>query len=63
MEHLKWRKASQSSSNGGECVELAALSGKIFARDSKNPGGGVLAIGVDEMRVFVTGVKRGRYDL
>ncbi|OMI33332.1 DUF397 domain-containing protein [Streptomyces sparsogenes] len=34
-----WRKSSYSSSQGGECVECAALGRGIAVRDSKNPDG------------------------
>ncbi|MFB4319842.1 DUF397 domain-containing protein [Actinomadura sp. 21ATH] len=33
----KWRKSSYSSSNGGNCVELAGLPGMVAVRDSKDP--------------------------
>lgn len=39
MENLKWRKASYSSSSGGDCVEVAPLPNGIAVRDSKNPHG------------------------
>lgn len=46
MDHLNasWRKSSQSTSNGGDCVELAALPGHIAVRDSKDPHGPELLI-------------------
>ncbi|MDX3854437.1 DUF397 domain-containing protein [Streptomyces sp. AK02-01A] len=38
-----WRKSSYSSSNGGDCVEVASgLSGVVPVRDSKRPAGPVL---------------------
>jgi hypothetical protein len=40
---LNWRKSSYSSSNGGDCVEVATTPRTIAVRDSKNPGGGALA--------------------
>ncbi|TDD35157.1 DUF397 domain-containing protein [Actinomadura sp. KC06] len=34
-----WRKSSRSSSNGGNCVEVARVDNTIAIRDSKNPDG------------------------
>jgi hypothetical protein len=34
-----WRKASRSTENGGNCVELASVGGLIAVRDSKDPDG------------------------
>jgi uncharacterized protein DUF397 len=33
---LKWRKSSYSSNDGPECVEVAATSGAVHVRDSKD---------------------------
>ena len=59
-----WRKSSYSGSNGGDCVEVADnLSGVVAVRDSKNPGGPVLAFGPGEWRAFTAAIKMGEYDL
>ena len=34
---LQWFKSSYSSSEGGQCVEVAACPHTIHIRDSKNP--------------------------
>ncbi|RFS84633.1 DUF397 domain-containing protein [Actinomadura spongiicola] len=34
-----WHKASRSTSNGGQCVELARIDDTIAIRDSKDPHG------------------------
>lgn len=39
-----WRKSSRSNTQGGDCVELAALSGSVGIRDSKNPAGPILSV-------------------
>jgi len=39
-----WRKSSHSSSQGGDCVESAAMRGGVGVRDSKNPGLGPLLV-------------------
>lgn len=53
-----WRKASLSTSNGGNCVELAALPGLVAIRDSKDAGGPMLTFGRNVFRAFVAEVKR-----
>lgn len=63
MEHLNWRKSSRSSSNGGECVELAALPGQVAARDSKNPTGGILVFAETAMAALIKDIRSGRHDL
>ncbi|WP_030177458.1 DUF397 domain-containing protein [Spirillospora albida] len=44
LTHTKWRKSSYSTSNGGNCVELADVSGAVAVRDSKDPDGPVLLL-------------------
>ncbi|MFI0371505.1 DUF397 domain-containing protein [Actinomadura sp. 1N219] len=34
-----WRKATRSTSNGGQCIEIARIHDTIAIRDSKNPDG------------------------
>lgn len=52
---LAWRKASRSGADGS-CVELAFMGA---VRDSKNPGGPMIRIGLDGLLVSV---KAGRLD-
>ncbi|MGX1026664.1 DUF397 domain-containing protein [Streptomyces sp. SAI-097] len=40
-----WIKSSYSTGNGGECVEVAAVSGAILVRDSKRPAVARIAFG------------------
>jgi Domain of unknown function (DUF397) len=55
LSRAEWRKASRSSSNGGNCVEVARnLPGIVAVRDSKNPHGPVLAISRDDWADFIT---------
>jgi hypothetical protein len=64
LDNLTWRKSSYSGSNGGNCVEIADnLSGVVAVRDSKDPGGPVLAFGPDEWRAFTAAVKAGEFGL
>ena len=64
IDNLFWRKSSYSGSNGGNCVEVADnLPGVVAVRDSKDPGGPVLAFGPDEWRAFTAAIKMGEFDL
>ncbi|WP_433325325.1 DUF397 domain-containing protein [Spirillospora sp. CA-294931] len=45
MEDLKFRKSSYTTSNGGDCVELAPFApAAVAVRDSKDPGGPMLVV-------------------
>jgi hypothetical protein len=58
-----WRKSSRSSTNGGDCVEVADnVPDGIAVRDSKNPDGPVLTFSRAEWAAFVEGVKDGQFD-
>ncbi|TDE32530.1 DUF397 domain-containing protein [Actinomadura sp. 6K520] len=54
-----WRKSSQSDETGGQCVELADLSGAIAIRDSKAPDSGHLTL---TPRAFARLLARARQD-
>ena len=56
-EALSWRKSSYSTSNGGNCIEVAATPHTIAVRDSKNPGGANLAFARDSWQAFTRHVK------
>ncbi|GAA2378370.1 DUF397 domain-containing protein [Nonomuraea africana] len=57
-----WRKSSYSNISG-ECVEVAPAAGGVMVRDSKNPGGAVLAFTGGEWRAFLAGVRDAEFDL
>jgi Domain of unknown function (DUF397) len=64
LTSAEWRKASYSSSNGGNCVEVAGnLPGIVAVRDSKDPDGPALTFTPSEWRAFVGGVAGGEFDL
>jgi hypothetical protein len=64
LSRLAWRKATRSSSNGGDCVEVARnLPGFVAVRDSKNPHGPVLTVEPAGWRGFIADVKAGQHDL
>jgi hypothetical protein len=54
-----WRKSTRSGGNGGNCVEVADLVGRVGVRDSKDVGGGVLAFEPYRWSTFVAAVKAG----
>jgi hypothetical protein len=58
-----WHKSRYSSSNGGNCVEVARnLPGVVAVRDSNDPDGPVLLFTPDEWRAFVAGARAGEFD-
>ncbi|MFI9078694.1 DUF397 domain-containing protein [Streptomyces sioyaensis] len=63
-ESPRWVKSSYSS-NGGDCVEIAAnlvaSRGVVPVRDSKDPGGPVLSFPSDAFSSFVAGVKADEF--
>ncbi|MFH9608961.1 DUF397 domain-containing protein [Streptomyces sp. NPDC017448] len=64
-ESPKWFKSSYSS-NGGDCVEVAAnlvtARGIVPVRDSKVADGPVVTVPVTAFVAFVAGVQGGTFD-
>ncbi|MGA6168885.1 DUF397 domain-containing protein [Streptomyces sp. NPDC012600] len=64
-EHPQWFTSSYSS-NGGDCVELAAnlvaSLGVVPVRDSKCVGGPVVDVRTGAFSAFVAGVRAGAFD-
>ncbi|MEV5763822.1 DUF397 domain-containing protein [Micromonospora sp. NPDC052213] len=59
LTEARWRTATRSSNNGGNCVEVADnLPGRVLVRDSKDRAGGTLSFGPDAWRAFVASVGR-----
>lgn len=57
----KWRKSSRSYGSG-ECIEVAAPSGKrIAVRDSKNVHGAVLSFNPAQWNAFVVSIRSGKF--
>ncbi|NEA62023.1 DUF397 domain-containing protein [Streptomyces sp. SID12488] len=50
---LEWFKSSYSTSEGPECVEVAAPSDAVHVRDSKDQQGPQLAFGQAEWSAFI----------
>lgn len=74
LSHVTWRKSSRSG-NGQDCVEVAVVdrgsevtehkadADELYlVRDSKNPGGAVVAFTRNEWDAFIGGVKDGEFD-
>ncbi|MEV6983849.1 DUF397 domain-containing protein [Sphaerisporangium sp. NPDC051017] len=63
LTSARWVKSSYSGDNGGDCVELAALSSLGMAvRDSKRPHGPVLRVPITEWAAFRQSLKSGDFD-
>ena len=58
--NLQWRKATYSSSNGGNCIEVATADRTVAVRDSKDPDGPRLAFGTRAWQAFAARVKGER---
>ncbi|MBM7084460.1 DUF397 domain-containing protein [Micromonospora sp. WMMD734] len=59
LNGVRWRKSTRSNGGGGACVEVADnLSGVVMVRDSKDPGGPVLAFDPYAWRAFVGATAR-----
>ncbi|WP_083983825.1 DUF397 domain-containing protein [Actinomadura hibisca] len=57
LNDAQWRKASRSSAQGDQCVEVAAISGTAGIRDSKDPHGPKLVLSPEAVRSLVNGIK------
>ncbi|WP_405099436.1 DUF397 domain-containing protein [Micromonospora sp. NBC_01412] len=56
--HPRWRTATRSNTNGGNCVEVADnLPGVVLVRDSKARDAGTLAFALSSWRAFVTDLR------
>ncbi len=58
--NLQWRKATYSSGNGGNCIEVATADRIVAVRDSKNPDGPRLAFRARAWQAFAAKVKGER---
>ena len=58
--NLQWRKATYSSGNGGNCIEVATAGRTVAVRDSKDPDGPRLAFGTRAWQAFAARVKGER---
>ena len=56
-----WRKSTRSGPNCDNCVEVAFVPAAVAVRDSKDPGGPVLAFGPQEWDAFVGDARQGAF--
>jgi hypothetical protein len=57
-----WRKSSYSDTQGNSCVEVAALSGAVGLRDSKNVAAGHQAVSHEAFAQLVNRIKSRELD-
>jgi len=63
LETVQWRKSSYSGANGGDCIEVAPLSGDRFGiRDTERPDLPPWVVRGGVLRAFVAGAKDGEFD-
>lgn len=59
----EWRKATKSGANGGDCIEVAPLSGgRVGIRDTERPDLAPLVVKAGVWDAFTDGVKKGEFD-
>jgi len=64
MKPLTWRKAKRSTTQGGNCVEMADLGkGNVGVRDSKNPDAGHFTLSPSAYRNLLNRIKSGDLNL
>jgi Domain of unknown function (DUF397) len=64
LSNAEWRKASYSTGNGGNCVEVARnLPGVVAVRDSKNADGPKLIFALGQWETFTAGVQNGELEI
>ncbi|MGP3774833.1 DUF397 domain-containing protein [Streptomyces sp. SDT5-1] len=56
---LHWFKSSYSSSEGGQCLEVAVDTTVVHVRDSKNPAGPHLTVAPEAWVTFVREEREG----
>jgi Domain of unknown function (DUF397) len=57
MTAVNWRKASYSSGNGGNCVEVGRTGSAVAVRDTRDRGGVTLELPASAWGAFVASVK------
>lgn len=63
LENAEWRKARRSGSSGGDCIEVAPLSGgRVGIRDTETPGQAPYVVRRDVWAAFIDGAKNGEFD-
>ena len=62
LSEAVWRKASYSTGNGADCLEVANLNGLYrMVRDSKDPAGPVLTVSLPGWSAFTASVRADQF--
>jgi hypothetical protein len=59
----QWFKSSKSGTNGGSCVEVRMLDGKVQIRDSKDRTGPILTFTPAEWDAFLDGARKDEFEI
>ncbi|MEU8206583.1 DUF397 domain-containing protein [Streptosporangium sp. NPDC049046] len=63
LETAVWRKATRSTGNGGDCIEIAPLSrGHVAIRDTEAPDQAPYVVRSEVWAAFIDGAKKGEFD-
>jgi len=58
LSGVRWRESGYSSSNGGDCVEVArSAGGRVAIRDSKCPEQRPIVVDIADFMAFIRAVK------
>ncbi|NVI92400.1 DUF397 domain-containing protein [Actinomadura sp. BRA 177] len=57
LSTAKWRKATRSSDQGDNCVEVAGIPHSVALRDSKDPHGPKILVNREDFRRFTETLK------
>ncbi len=58
---ILWRKSTASQPS--ECAEVAFVGESVLMRHSHDPSGPMLTFSLAEWAAFLTGVRRGEFDV
>jgi hypothetical protein len=61
LSRAAWRKGTRST-NGGNCVEIAACNGLIAVRDSKNRDDAPMVLTREAWLMLGSDIKHGKHD-
>ncbi|MEV6149018.1 DUF397 domain-containing protein [Nonomuraea sp. NPDC052129] len=63
LKTAAWRKATRSTGNGGDCLEVAPLSnGRVGIRDTETPEQAPFVVRAEVWAAFVDGARNGEFD-
>jgi hypothetical protein len=63
LVNARWRKATKSGDNGGECIEVAPLpGGHVGIRDTERPEVAPYVVSGSVFAAFIDGAKKGEFD-